>query len=37
MKQRVMRGLEKLKDIGFIKFINFVFKCVKNIIIVFFD
>lgn len=37
MKQRVMRGLEKPKDTGFIKLINSVFKCAKNTTTAFLD
>ncbi|XP_061175248.1 calcium uptake protein 1, mitochondrial-like isoform X2 [Saccostrea echinata] len=37
MKQRVMRGLEKPKDTGFVKLINAVFKCAKNTTTAFLD
>nr|XP_022315723.1 calcium uptake protein 1, mitochondrial-like isoform X2 [Crassostrea virginica] len=37
MKQRVMRGLEKPKDTGFIKLINSVVKCAKNTTTAFLD
>lgn len=37
MKQRVMRGLEKPKDTGFVKLINSVFKCAKNTTTAFLD
>lgn len=37
MKQRVMRGLEKPKDTGFVKLINSVLKCAKNTTTAFLD
>ncbi|XP_048761828.2 calcium uptake protein 1, mitochondrial-like isoform X2 [Ostrea edulis] len=37
MKQRVMRGLEKPKDTGFVKLINSVWKCAKNTTSAFLD